>query len=281
MKTITIEYDNNDLVLEYPHGSAEDNAEELKRDLVPIYVKFLEEIFTEAYKALDEEDDAVFDYVPNPQDHSESEEVISESLREKTSIDSLIDKEEDETNVNERDIANYTESANTSSLCANQQTHSEITTGNTPAPEIEEKEVPESTPVSDKATSSNKYDIDKAVEALNKQAEPGSIAKCASYVGEAIEAGGLSTTGRPVPAKDYKIFLPTLGFTQIDTTNYTPIKGDIAVFEAFQGATKYYEYGHVQIYNGTQWVSDFKQSDFWAGPEYRTYKPDYTIFRWE
>ena len=130
-----------------------------------------------------------------------------------------------------------------------------------------------------KATSSEKYDINKATETLNEQAEPNSIGKCAKYVRQAIEAGGLSTIGRPVSAKDYKGFLPTLGFSQIATTNYT--KGDIAVFEAFQGAKKYHEHGHIQMYNGTQWVSDFKQNGFWAGPDYRTYEPAYTIFRWK
>jgi len=57
MRTITIDYDNQGKTLEYSHGSAEDNAEQLKNDLVPIYVEFLEEIFTEAFKVLDEEDE--------------------------------------------------------------------------------------------------------------------------------------------------------------------------------------------------------------------------------
>jgi type VI secretion system secreted protein VgrG len=60
-----------------------------------------------------------------------------------------------------------------------------------------------------------------------------------------------------------------------------PIKGDIIVIEAFQGDKKYHKHGHIAMYNGTQWVSDFKQRDMWAGPDYRKHKPKHTFFRWE
>lgn len=124
-----------------------------------------------------------------------------------------------------------------------------------------------------------KYDIDKAVKHLNSHAQPSSLEACAKYVRQAIEAGGLSTVGRPISAYQYVSFLPKLGFTKINSANYTPIKGDIIVIEAFQG-DKYHKHGHIAMYNGSQWVSDFKQRDMWAGPDYRKHKPNYTLFRW-
>ncbi len=50
---------------------------------------------------------------------------------------------------------------------------------------------------------------------------------------------------------------------------YLPDKGDIAVF---QPPDKEHEHGHIQMYNGKIWVSDFKQEGkdgFWPGPAYR------------
>lgn len=91
----------------------------------------------------------------------------------------------------------------------------------------------------------------------------------------AIEGGGLSTNERPGSAKDYDTYLPTLGFNDVQTSNYIPLTGDIIVMEAFGT----HVHGHIQMYNGSQWVSDFYQRDFWPGSSYRTNQPTYTIFR--
>ena len=129
----------------------------------------------------------------------------------------------------------------------------------------------------------NGFDIDKAVLYLNENAEPTPIKKCAKYVRLAMEAGGMDTLGRPNSACNYDKFLPKKGFTEVEITSledYKPQKGDIAVFEAFMGKNSYHKHGHIQMYNGKQWVSDFKQRDFWAGSDYRIYKPKFKIFRW-
>ena len=129
----------------------------------------------------------------------------------------------------------------------------------------------------------NGFDIDKAVLYLNENAEPTPIKKCATYVRLAMEAGGMDTLGRPDSACNYDKFLPKKGFTEVEITSledYKPQKGDIAVFEAFMGKNSYHKHGHIQMYNGKQWVSDFKQRDFWAGSDYRIYKPKFKIFRW-
>lgn len=121
------------------------------------------------------------------------------------------------------------------------------------------------------------WDIEKAVATLNSNAQSGSLGKCAKYVRLAINAGGIATPGNPVSAKDYKGYLEKFGFKQVSTSSYQ--KGDIAVFEAFQGDKKYHEHGHIQMYNGSQWVSDFKQRDFWAGGDYRKHQPGHVIYR--
>ncbi len=124
------------------------------------------------------------------------------------------------------------------------------------------------------------FNIPNAIVSLNSNAEPNSTRYCARYIAFALEAGGLTTAGRPNAAKNYGPFLIKLGFNkvQVDNSMYKP--GDIAVFEAFQGKTKYHQYGHIQMYNGEKWVSDFVQRDFWAGYDYRTYQPNYSIYRW-
>ncbi len=123
----------------------------------------------------------------------------------------------------------------------------------------------------------SKFDVDKAVAALNANASEGSLGKCAKYVRMAINAGGVATPNNPVSACKYKGYLETLGFKQISTSAYE--KGDIAVFEAFQGDKKYHEHGHIQMWNGSQWVSDFKQRDYWAGGDYRKHKPGNVVYR--
>lgn len=37
--------------------------------------------------------------------------------------------------------------------------------------------------------------------------------------------------------------------------------------------------GHMAIYDGTTWYSDFRQRDMWGGPGYRSAQPTYKIYR--
>jgi len=127
------------------------------------------------------------------------------------------------------------------------------------------------------------FNIEEAIKTLNQNAQPKSIGKCGKYVRFALEGGELNTTGHPEGARDYDAFLTAKGFDILaveNLKNYKPVKGDIAVFEAFKGDKKNHPWGHVQMHNGTQWVSDFKQNNFWAGSDYSKAKPAYTILRW-
>lgn len=99
----------------------------------------------------------------------------------------------------------------------------------------------------------NEYSNEKAVEYITTHAENGSVSSCALYVRRAISAGGCPTFLQPPSACDYAEFLPDLGFTEVDAEGYTPQAGDIVVFSAIKG----HRHGHICMYNGRQWVSDF------------------------
>jgi len=130
-------------------------------------------------------------------------------------------------------------------------------------------------------TSPEKYDANAAVKYIKEHVtDSDPKGSCAHYIRLALEAGGLDTKGHPVYAKNYVAFLKTKGFSSIDSDQYNPVgsaqKGDIAVFENYDGGDKA---GHIQIYTGSGWVSDFQQREFWPGPGYRKYKPKFTVFR--
>ena len=101
-------------------------------------------------------------------------------------------------------------------------------------------------------------DKDKFVKYLDAHAKSRSHGKCAAAVRKGLEAGGMNTTGRPGDAKDYGPFLRKKGAEVVSRNSYSPEKGDIAVFEG-NGA---HPYGHIEAYDGKQWVSDFKQNNF-------------------
>ena len=121
----------------------------------------------------------------------------------------------------------------------------------------------------------NYYNVNNAVEYLSKHAEERSVGKCAQYVRLAIREGGCPTYFHPESACDYIQFLPKLGFEEIATENYNPQMGDVIVFPSIKG----HEHGHIAMYDGKHWISDFKQSGFWPGGDYKKVQPKYTIYR--
>ena len=78
---------------------------------------------------------------------------------------------------------------------------------------------------------------------------------CAMCVCMAIEAGGVNTAGHPNPAWQYVNFLPKIGFQAISFTNPQP--GDIVVINC----TPSRKWGHICMFNGEYWVSDFVQNN--------------------
>lgn len=120
-------------------------------------------------------------------------------------------------------------------------------------------------------------DLDKLADTATKRAGNMSQHKCAKFVREALEAAGADTSGHPVSAKDYGPTLEKNGFKPVGKEGYEPKKGDIVVIQPVPGAER--QDGHIAVYNGKQWVSDYKQPGFWPGHTYRAAKPTYTVYR--
>jgi len=127
------------------------------------------------------------------------------------------------------------------------------------------------------------FSLNKSVDYLTRNAYPqynkATCGNCAKAVRESIEIGGINTDKRPVSAsaKDYGPYLKEWGFNEISLQDYEPVKGDVRVIQSYKGGSKH---GHLDMFNGEEWVSDFKQNGFWPGSGYRKYKPSYSIFRW-
>jgi len=121
---------------------------------------------------------------------------------------------------------------------------------------------------------SNIWNANKAVQYPQSQARPNSTGKCAEFTRHAIDAGGviLSKTNY---AKDYGQFLKSAGFLEISQN--TPLKpGDVAIIQPIKG----HPYGHMCMFDGRIWISDFRQyRGFYPGLDYRNEKPPYKFYR--
>jgi hypothetical protein len=122
------------------------------------------------------------------------------------------------------------------------------------------------------------FDVDKSVQYLNSHAHSQSTSNCAKYVRIAISnpAGGGQPMGTTKSAKDYGPQLKAAGFREV--TDGTLQKGDVAVIQPYAGGNPN---GHMAMYNGEGWVSDFRQngSTPYPGPGYRAAEPPYKIYR--
>ncbi|HEX5486731.1 CHAP domain-containing protein [Limnobacter sp.] len=120
------------------------------------------------------------------------------------------------------------------------------------------------------------WDVDKAVDYLNKHAHKKSMGRCAQFTRLAIEAGGLSLVHQ-ASAKDYGSSLTKVGFKAIDAQSNQFQKGDVAVIQPIA----HHPHGHMAMFNGKFWVSDFLQlHGFYPGISYRKLHPSYTIYRY-
>jgi hypothetical protein len=135
----------------------------------------------------------------------------------------------------------------------------------------------------DNTSSNTGYSTSTTVNWLNNNAHSTwkeAQGQCALYVRQALEAGGINTDNHPVAARLYGPYLESWGFSAVNTTNFQ--SGDLAVIQGYPGGSSDSNgipYGHIQMYNGSVWISDFRQNGFWPGPGYRKYTPDYIIYR--
>ncbi|WP_233873507.1 hypothetical protein [Paraburkholderia adhaesiva] len=128
--------------------------------------------------------------------------------------------------------------------------------------------------------SGGNFDVDAAIAHLNSHAGATSHGRCAAYVRQALAAGGIEIerTEATRYAKDYGSILLAHGFSEASVDSLiSPKKGDISVIQPYPGGNIA---GHITMYNGHQWVSDFRQKDMWRGPGYRENKPAYKVYRW-
>jgi hypothetical protein len=100
--------------------------------------------------------------------------------------------------------------------------------------------------------------------------------RCAKFCRQGLEAAGVDTEDRPQSgdAGDYGPFLLRHGAHIVTLDGYTPQVGDTVVFEK----TELHPHGHIEMYDGRQWVSDFAQHGF---SPYRDLAgtPPFTIYR--
>lgn len=125
----------------------------------------------------------------------------------------------------------------------------------------------------------NGWNLKKACQWLQENSQAGSQHKCAMFVRMAIEKGGISTEGRPTWAWKYINYLPKIGFRHIlhhikGKTDYTPQPGDIAVYK---NGNRTDVPGHICMYTGKQWCSDFRQNNMYVYPTTK----ECDIFRFE
>lgn len=132
------------------------------------------------------------------------------------------------------------------------------------------------------SSSSNWKGLDDAIKHLNSKAishtayENKKNKECAKYVRLALQAGGIDTSNHPIYAKNYGSYLIEWGFHEIPRTNYKPQKGDIRIWQNYPRGNPA---GHIHMYNGNQWVSDFfEPNDKGPGKNYRKYN-NYKIYR--
>lgn len=113
----------------------------------------------------------------------------------------------------------------------------------------------------------------RAANYATNNAESKSVGLCGLYVRKAIIAGGI-----PLylggDAWSYKYLLPIIGFKRIDKNEKLTI-GDIVVFQPIGGR----KFGHIAIWNGEQWISDFKQRSIIVHKDYTKEQCEFVIFR--
>lgn len=119
------------------------------------------------------------------------------------------------------------------------------------------------------------YNVDKAVAHAESSYLSKSHSCCAWFVMRSLQSGGCPMI--ILPAWAYRDVLPLYGYENVASgkgnvmNGFRPQKGDVVVIEN----GKHSIWGHIAIYTGNCWISDFKQKSMCP---YRRPVP-YVIFR--
>jgi hypothetical protein len=80
----------------------------------------------------------------------------------------------------------------------------------------------------------------------------------------------------PVPACQWGGTLLALGSTPAPLVNYIPQIGDVVVIQPIKAG----DAGHIEGYDGKNWVSDFVQENFWPSRAFAAKTPAFVVYRW-
>ena len=119
-------------------------------------------------------------------------------------------------------------------------------------------------------------DVDKAVSYIEEHAAAGSTGLCAKFVRLALKAGGVAIDPWPDEARKYGPYLLRSRFIALSIAPSGVAAGDVCVIQPYKGGNPA---GHIQMFTGAKWYSDFEQREFWPGAGFRTNKPAYALFR--
>jgi len=121
------------------------------------------------------------------------------------------------------------------------------------------------------------FDIDRAANYARQHVHPPfGEGKCAKHIRLAIREGGIDI-GNTMSAKNYGFKLENAGFVRVHSL---PQKGDVVVMQPWSGAAGNSMHGHMAIYDGSRWISDFIQQDIYPNENYRQHKPPYQLYRY-
>ncbi|MBR2237543.1 MAG: CHAP domain-containing protein [Prevotella sp.] len=109
------------------------------------------------------------------------------------------------------------------------------------------------------------YSNERTVDYITNHAEEHSRRMCAGYVVMAMWHGRCPIGPVVLPAYAYSKILPQIGFEEVPAEGYNPRKGDISVLPQ----NSRHVFGHIAVYDGKQWVSDFKQKSLFPSKAYQ------------
>ncbi|MBK4728102.1 MULTISPECIES: hypothetical protein [Erwiniaceae] len=118
------------------------------------------------------------------------------------------------------------------------------------------------------------WNTERAIQHLRIRANSASQNRCAEFTREAIEAGGI-ILARTRNAKDYGTSLSDAGFRELPPGSRVNA-GDIVIIQSYRGGNPA---GHMAMFDGSIWISDFRQRTMYPGPGYRHAQPSFKIYR--